>query len=455
MKFRTIVTSLALALLAATPSWAQDCTLTLVTSVDMLLLDNQPMVPVTINGTSKLLLLDTGGVSSQVTRETVKDLKMVPYEAGARLYDASGQSSSSAVVADSLRLGTLNATHLRLLISPLDLDTADGILSSDLLVRYDVDMDFGTRKLSYFSPDHCPGKVIYWNPPEAAEVPITLHERSRFLVEIKLDGKPFNAVVDTGASRSIISMPVARSLFGLTPDSPGMASAGAVNGDLRLASYYHTFSSLAFEGVTVTKPTLLVLPDRMGGTETETGSRIPTGAPGVKLPELILGMDIMRHLHMYFAFKEKKLYVSAAAAAPPETVIPGQSQKLSTLDKALTLSPTNAGLLNARCYQRGIENIKLGEALADCETALHSLPANAHILDSKGLILYRLARYPDALDTYNAALKQNPQQAASLYMRGQTKRKLGDAAGGAADIAAAKALNADTKKIFEGTDIAD
>jgi predicted aspartyl protease len=454
MTFRAIITSLALALLAATPVRAQDCTLKLVTSVDMLKLDDQPIVPVTINGAPKLLLLDTGGVSTQLSRETIKDLKMTPYEVGVRIFNASGQSSHSGVVADSLTLGTLNATHLRLLVSPSDLGM-DGLLSSDLLVRYDVDMDFGAHKLSYFSPDHCPGKVVYWNPQEAAEVPLTLREGSHFLVEVKLDGKPFNALVDTGASRSIISMPVARSLFGLTPDSPGMKSAGPINGDIRLASYYHTFSTLAFEGVTVTKPTLLVVPDRMGGPEAETGSRIPTGTPGVKLPELILGMDIMRHLHMYFAFQEKKLYVSAAAAAPPEPLVPGQSQKLTTLDKAVTLSPANSNLRDMRCFQRGIENVKLDEALADCEAALHSRPSSAPILDSKGFVLYRLARYQDAVDTYNAALKQSPKQAASLYMRGQTKRKLGDAVGGGADIAAAKALDADVKKIFEGTDIAD
>jgi predicted aspartyl protease len=453
MNFRTTIGLLAIALSAATPVRAEDCTLKPVTSVDMVPLENR-LVPVSINGAPKLLLLDTGGVSSQLSRETVQDLKMAPYEANVRIYNASGQNSTSGVVADSLTLGTLTASRLPLLISPGNLGTADGLLSSDLLVRYDVDIDFGTNKLTYFSPEHCPGKVVYWHPQEVAEVPLTLREGSRFLVEIKLDGKPFNALIDTGATRSAIGMPVAHGVFGLAPDSPGMTPAGPVNGDPQLSSYRHAFSSLTFEGITVANPTLLVMPDRMGGSSTETGSRIPTGEPGVKLPELILGMDIMRHLHMYFAFKEKKLYVSAAATAPVQPVAPGQSQMLSTLDKTISLSPKNAGLLNSRCFQRSLQNTKLDGALADCEASLHARPSSAEILDSKGFVLYRLGRYQDALDVYNTALKLNPKSASSLYMRGQTKRKLGDIAAGDADIAAATAINAGVQKTYRDAGVA-
>jgi hypothetical protein len=31
------------------------------------------------------------------------------------------------------------------------------------------------------------------------------------------------------------------------------------------------------------------------------------------LPELLLGMNVMRKLHIYFAFAERKMYISAAS----------------------------------------------------------------------------------------------------------------------------------------------
>ena len=444
MTFRAIVGLLVL--LAATHAQAQDCDLKLVTRVDMLPLENRMEVPVSINGIPKLLLLDTGGVVSQLSPDTVRDPKLAFHETSVRIYDASGYYSHGNVVANSLTLGTLTAKSLHLMISPENLGVSDGLLSSDLLVRYDVDVDFGAGKLSYFSPDHCPGKVVYWHPETVAEVPLTLREGSKFLVEVRLDGKPFHALVDTGATRSFISMPVARETFGLTQDSPGMTPAGDVNGDSRLSSYRYKFSSLTFEGVAVTNPAILLIPDRLAGSTIEAGSYVASA--GVKLPELVLGMDVMKHLHMYFAFNEKKLYVSAATAAPPQPASSGQSQTLSLLDKAVALSPANAVLLNERCFRRGIENVKIDEALADCETSLNAHPSLCNFLDSKGLILYRLGRYKDALEVYNAALRPCPKWAPSLFMRGQTKRKLGDLAAGDADIAEATALDAGIRKVY-------
>jgi hypothetical protein len=47
-----------------------------------------------------------------------------------------------------------------------------------------------------------------------------------------------------------------------------------------------------------------------------------------------------------------------------------------------------------------------------------------------------------AIDDYNAALRINPMLASSLYGRGLAKLKKGDPTGGNADIAAAKAIEA-------------
>jgi hypothetical protein len=34
----------------------------------------------------------------------------------------------------------------------------------------------------------------------------------------------------------------------------------------------------------------------------------------VTVPDVILGMDVLRHLHIYFATKEKRLYISDAVS---------------------------------------------------------------------------------------------------------------------------------------------
>ena len=418
-------------LLGIVPAGAQDCPpLKQVTSVDLLSWQNGiSFVPITINGTPKLMLLDTGGYISQLSPEAVKQLNLTIFESNRELHNVSGNTSHQGVYAESLTLGSLTAAHLPLMVSPSELGMADGLLSGDLLVRYDIELDYGAHKLSYFSPDHCAGKVVHWPAEQIAEVPLTLRDRSHVFVEVKLDGKPFLALIDTGATRTVITKSVARSIFGLDTDSPGMTPAGPVNGDHRLQGFEHKFSSLAFEGVNVTVPNLLIVPDHSGGTALQTGSHI-SGDPGVKLPDLTLGMDVLKHLHLYLAFKEQKLYVSAATPSSDAAGTDAQWRTLVQLDKALALSPTNATLLNNRCFQRGMENTQLEAGLEDCEASLRISPAHATTLDSKGFVLFRLGRFQEALAVYDAALKLDPKMAPSLYMRGQTRRKLGNMAGG-------------------------
>lgn len=51
---------------------------------------------------------------------------------------------------------------------------AVGLLSTDLFVRYDIDVDFGAGRLNYFFQDHCDGHVAYWPERPVSVARITL-----------------------------------------------------------------------------------------------------------------------------------------------------------------------------------------------------------------------------------------------------------------------------------------
>ena len=61
------------------------------------------------------------------------------------------------------------------------------------------------------------------------------------------------------------------------------------------------------------------------------------------------------------------------------------------------------------------------------------------MLDSRGLVYFRLGRMEEALADFDAALDQTPDLAASLFMRGVIRKQTG-AAGGDADLAAARMI---------------
>jgi tetratricopeptide (TPR) repeat protein len=121
---------------------------------------------------------------------------------------------------------------------------------------------------------------------------------------------------------------------------------------------------------------------------------------------------------------------------------------IADYSEAVRLDPKKAEYLNNRCWARAIAGRELPQAVTDCTEALGIARNDANIMDSRGFVYLRLSRLDDALADYDEALRLNPKQAGSLYGRGLAKLKKGDAAGGEADIAAAKAIQVDIAEEF-------
>jgi membrane associated rhomboid family serine protease len=121
---------------------------------------------------------------------------------------------------------------------------------------------------------------------------------------------------------------------------------------------------------------------------------------------------------------------------------------IADYSEAILLDPKNADYLNSRCWARAITGRELPLAVTDCTEALRIAPNDANILDSRGFVYLRFSRLDDAVTDYDEALRRNPKQAGSLYGRGLAKLRKGDVAGGKADIAAAKAIQADIAEQF-------
>jgi hypothetical protein len=124
-------------------------------------------------------------------------------------------------------------------------------------------------------------------------------------------------MLDTGFSVTTINQSVARRLIGFDPDSPNVTQVGQIERDRGspAAVYRMRAEKIEFEGITVNNPMVQVIPDLMSrATQTsQIGSLLPRSEVG--LPEVIIGMSVISKLHMYIAYKERKLYISAQTAA--------------------------------------------------------------------------------------------------------------------------------------------
>jgi predicted aspartyl protease len=320
-----VVFLLAAALAAIVPAFADDCPpLQLYASVQ---LQRSPdgdaeYVPVTINGKPQLLELDTGAESSILTAEAAKQLGLESHVGNFRIYTVTGDYSDQETTT-SLQIGNLKSNGIRFVVAPegvLPLDPGvAGLLGADLLGNLDVSIDFGTNKLDLINPNHCKGKVVYWPQRPLAIVPFEQPGTVHIIIPVTLDGHEMEAIVDTGASKSTLRRHRAETTFDLTMGASDTPAVGHVNGNKDVEMWRHTFKTLTLEGVTVANPELDIIPDRMSehvAMGAETGSHINTRDEGLK-PDILLGMNVLKHLHVYIAYKEQTLYITPASEPAP------------------------------------------------------------------------------------------------------------------------------------------
>jgi predicted aspartyl protease len=173
-----------------------------------------------------------------------------------------------------------------------------GALGAPLYLEHDLELDFRDRKIGLYLPDHCSAASVY-RAPEFTTLPLQVDRFGRAFVTVTLDGAPLAALIDTGATDTTLSLDAARRRFGLVPGSPGVEPAGTVR-DVQgnvLVNYRRPFKALQVGGIRFDNPRIDI-----SGTAWEPGT------------DLILGMNELRRLHLFFAFREQLLY--AARLAP-------------------------------------------------------------------------------------------------------------------------------------------
>ncbi len=202
----------------------------------------------------------------------------------------------------------------------------DGILGAEFLRNVDLDFDFAANKLNIVSQNHCEGKVVYWQAPALAILPMTINQNGGIAFRMEVDGKRVNAMLDTGASTTAMNLTTARQAFNIDVNGSDVEKVGELTGGGYNASVYRRrFKSIAFEGVTINNPMVHLLPDLMSGQSPgapQTGSLM---RPDRALPDVILGMSTLSQLHLYVAYKERKVYITAAdppAATPAPAPAP-------------------------------------------------------------------------------------------------------------------------------------
>lgn len=254
-------------------------------------------IPMTIGGQNVKLMIDTAGYVSTLTRYAVKSLGLTS-ESALRSLETyyGGEVVDHYVTAHDVMLGRLKASRLMFFVMSDYRSSYDigGTLAPDILSAYDVDFDFAGSKFRLFMKDHCEGKVVYWTREPYGVVSFRMDNMHHIMVPVLLDGKEVRAAIDTGAADTVASLERIEDKLDLNDKSPGMVPEPRLR-------YRYPFKTLTFDDVTVSNPDITLVPDG----QSKMGNADQT---------IVLGMNVLRHLHVYIAYGEQKLYVTPATA---------------------------------------------------------------------------------------------------------------------------------------------
>lgn len=245
-------------------------------------------VPVSINGTQKRMMLDTGASQTMIAAATVKELKLETHTApnGYFMIGYGGVIDNKVVTLDEFGLGQMKGKDFPIFVMSGPFDSA-GLLGADFLRGFDLDLDFANARLRLIAPNECPGKV-YWTPSAYGVVPFKIND-NHITVEMTLDGEPVRAILDTGAVDTVMSLERAAGVYDLDRKT------------LKRSRHY-PFKVLSFGEVQVGNPAIELAPDNESAV---------MGRGRFDL-NMIVGMGVLRRLHLYIDYQHKQIYVTPA-----------------------------------------------------------------------------------------------------------------------------------------------
>lgn len=303
---------------------------------------NLVTVPVAINGKPKQFLLDIGTKPTRISQAAVTQLGLpeatratesieAPHFSGDLNFGSTsvqatvrqaGSGTSHDTFGARVRLGSFtigDATGKNLMFMiAKDGEIAkeapyDGLLTNDFFRQYDVEIDFGTMQMTWLTPTRCtdPAQVAYWANGGVAVAPMIV-EDGKIKVPVFIEGHTVIAVIDTSSEHTVMRRDIAELTLGLKPGAPDTLPEGNTGDVMGLPVYRHTFPKIALAavgGVTAANTSVLIAANKLQGTtEIALGSR--AGSAEARIPDMVLGMDVLHHLHIYAVFGQKRLYIT-------------------------------------------------------------------------------------------------------------------------------------------------
>lgn len=263
------------------------------------------LLPLQVNGITAHFILDTGAERSLVTTGSVPRLDLaLDAWVGTTMRGVGGVERHPNANPRSLILGgialqrrTLNR-DTSLTVGTMPRTEAegrhiDGLLGRDFLAAFDLVIDLPTRLLTLYDVQGCSGRFLPWSRSYTS-VPVQNPAENALVVPVMLDGMPMRALLDTGASASLVGLPGMVRL-GLSTNRLATDPSASISGQgPRLTVLHrHRFVAMQVGNETIKQPVYWVGPIRF-----------------TPIVDMLLGADWLAGKRVWISYATRQLFVA-------------------------------------------------------------------------------------------------------------------------------------------------
>ncbi|WP_322093260.1 retroviral-like aspartic protease family protein [Paraburkholderia bannensis] len=266
-------------------------------------------VNVEINGVEQAMLVDTSSLKTALTPEAADALKLPLDMSSAQTLTGIGTQGEPTYprVLTSLKLGPTQWRDLRVpMFAAHAFSTHGGIvpagvLGANVLSRYDVELDFPRHTMTLYTAQNCLGRFAPWHGDYQSYSPIYTSEH-RFIMQMALNRHPILAMLDTGATPSLVSRSGAQrasldtNAFQQDPQRTGFGLNGTA-----VAFYIHRFDTV-----------------QIGAREFQNVKLEVSDAPFYA--DMLLGMDFLKWRRVWLSYSTGWVFMQLhTASAQPSS----------------------------------------------------------------------------------------------------------------------------------------
>jgi predicted aspartyl protease len=298
---------LAVALAGCASGPPGECKLARVAELPLHRLGRHVLVDGKINGQPVTLVFDTGSFTSIITPEAAERLHLSMLQAMVgEAHGIGGSSTLSLMTARTLELGDAHGRNFTFTSGRVGVIgenfRADGLLSSDLFSKWDIDLDFRAKRIALFLPvGDCSRPAAFLTGP-LYEVPLLPFENDkRPMVRVTIGGKQFTALIDTGAAQTTLFRHAAAQLGLHVGDLTSDRAVPLVGiGPRVVHSVLHVIEPVEIGDLTV-KNMPVDLVDEASGDRTD----------------MLLGADFQARVHLWISYSSRTLIMQYPALPSP------------------------------------------------------------------------------------------------------------------------------------------